>query len=184
MVTSIDLIKEYCNLQHIGLTNLAGSDRFTAGSEILYLTENVDNQIIKMAKNDLKYCTKINRVVVIKTKTDMSISEKLIPVGTNLMIVHFEKNQPITNIKKKYLNEYFTFINTAFNMKMSTELIVENRMPQLIGKIKQTRNKIYWQELTTQLVPILDELKKYDINVTLSIDKLALRNNQYVWNWI
>lgn len=184
MVTSEDVIKEYCKLQHLKLISVSGCDRFVVQDAILYLTDNIESIYFKMAKIDLRYVTKVKRVVKIRLKTDMTCDAKLLAKGTELIIVHFEKNAPITALKKKYLNEYLNFINDTFEEKLSTELIAKNPMPKLIGYIKKSRNKIFWQELTTQLVPIINELKIYNIDITLTIDKLALRDNKYVWNWI
>lgn len=184
MITSIDLINEYCKKQNLRIYESSQGDRVNLGKEILYLTEHIDNNLIKMANVKLQHCTNINRVVVIRLKTDVSLNEKLIPAGTEMMVVHFEKNHSMTNLKRSYLREYFNFIQDTFKSKMSTNFINENKMPQIIGKIKQTNKKIYWQELTTQLVPIINELSKYNFNVTITSDKLALKNSKYVWNWI
>lgn len=181
MITSIDLIKQYCALQ--GLTLLKSfDDVFETSDQILHLTDNGD--YVKMANLDLKYSTKVLRVVKIKLNVDVGLDSMLLPANELAYVVHFEKNEPLTNIKRKYVFEYLNFVDEAFFEKLSTDLISKVKMPQLLGKIKQTNNKIFWQELTSQIVPILQELKEYNFKATMSADKLALRNNKYVWNWI
>lgn len=184
MINSIELVNEYCKSQNIRYFNSSQGDRFNLGKETLYLSEHIDPKLINMAKVKLEHCTNVNRVVVIKLNCDVTLNEKLVPAGSQMMLVHFEKNQPMTNLKRGYLQGYFNFIRDTFNSKMSTNFINENKMPQIMGKIKQSNKKIYWQELTNQLVPIIHELYKHDFNVTLSSDKLALRNGKYVWNWV
>jgi hypothetical protein len=184
MVTAEQLIREYCNRQHIQLLKVSGCDQFITANEILYLTDVYNPVYRKMAKMDLRYCTKVNRVVVIRLNVDVSCDERLMQAGKELTIVHFEKNNPLTDLKKKYLREYFDFMEETFHRKPSSEFVKRNPMPRIIGKVKQSKNKIFFSELTTQLIPIINELEVHNIDIELEISKLALRNNQYVWNWI
>lgn len=186
MITSLQLIQEYCNRFNLSTPSVLRDDLYDTGDTYLHLVMDLpQTQFFEnMANIDLKHCTKILRVQRLKLNVDVAIGSKSIVMGESIGMVQMEKNSALTVPRLKYISEYLGFVDNSFGRPLSTELMQNVSETRILGKVKQTAKKIYWSELTSKILPIVEELKEYGSNVELKANKFAIRDGQYVWNWI
>ncbi len=188
MINAHQLVKEYCYNNNLPTPSVTGDNLYATGDLLLYLLDDSAKikMYYKMANIQTKYASKILRVSIIKLNVDVSLGAKLLTVGHELAIVHFEKTVKLNEYRFKDLSEYLAIVKTLFNKQLSTALLEEIPATRIVNKMKKNvvKKPIYWKEVTYKLIALIEELKQHNIDVVIDPERLTYSNNVFVWKWI